>query len=193
MNLIKICVWTCDTTSRSYFGKMNSILGSVVPLAMFFLQIVEVVSKWGHSIWIGEEPNLLAWIYYGNGRGHGHNSWDDIVLFLLQWHISPRKTSASNHASQNNCPSLAHHCFVEAKSNHPGLWVKGPAPGGGPELRIQWSLICKHHCSCSCWRRDKSKHLVSHLSPSFPNGKAVRPNLNVLSEGELSKNTRGSS
>ena len=35
MNLIKICVWTCDTTSRSYFNKMNSTLGSVVPLAMF--------------------------------------------------------------------------------------------------------------------------------------------------------------
>ena len=26
--------WTCDMTSRSYFGKMNSTLGSVVPLAM---------------------------------------------------------------------------------------------------------------------------------------------------------------
>ena len=25
----------CDMISRSYFGKMNSILGSVVPLAMF--------------------------------------------------------------------------------------------------------------------------------------------------------------
>ena len=35
MNLIKICVWTCDMTSRSYFDKMNSTLGSVVPLAMF--------------------------------------------------------------------------------------------------------------------------------------------------------------
>ena len=30
-----ICVWTCDMTSRSYFGKINSTLGSVVPLAMF--------------------------------------------------------------------------------------------------------------------------------------------------------------
>ena len=37
MNLIKICFWTCNMTSRSYFGKMNSTLGSVVPLAMFFL------------------------------------------------------------------------------------------------------------------------------------------------------------
>ena len=38
-NLIKICVWTCDITSRSYFGKMNSTLGSVVPLAMFLNNI----------------------------------------------------------------------------------------------------------------------------------------------------------
>ena len=36
-NLLKICVWTCDMTSRSYFGKQNSTLGSVVPLAMFLL------------------------------------------------------------------------------------------------------------------------------------------------------------
>ena len=35
-NLIKICVWIRDITSRSYFGKMNSILGSVVPLAIIF-------------------------------------------------------------------------------------------------------------------------------------------------------------
>ena len=33
--MIKIYVWTFDMTSRSYFGKMNSTLGSVVPLAMF--------------------------------------------------------------------------------------------------------------------------------------------------------------
>ena len=34
-NVIKICVWPCDMTSRSYFGKMNSTLWSVVALAMF--------------------------------------------------------------------------------------------------------------------------------------------------------------
>ena len=38
--LIKICVWTCDMTSRSYFGEMNSSLGSVVPLAMFMKSAV---------------------------------------------------------------------------------------------------------------------------------------------------------
>ena len=37
-DVIKICVWTSDMTSRSYFGKMNSTLGSVVPLAMFWYE-----------------------------------------------------------------------------------------------------------------------------------------------------------
>ena len=39
-----IYVWTCDMTSRSYFGKMNSTLGSVVPLAMFF--VTRPVDEW---------------------------------------------------------------------------------------------------------------------------------------------------
>ena len=30
---------TCDMTSTNYFGKMNSTLGSVVPLAMFLILI----------------------------------------------------------------------------------------------------------------------------------------------------------
>ena len=34
-NLIKICARACDKTLRSYLGKQNSTLGSVVPLAMF--------------------------------------------------------------------------------------------------------------------------------------------------------------
>ena len=34
--LIKICVRICDMTSRNYFGKQNSTLGSVVPLAILF-------------------------------------------------------------------------------------------------------------------------------------------------------------
>ena len=38
-NLSKLCVRTHDMTSRSYFGKMNSILGSVVPLAMFYIYV----------------------------------------------------------------------------------------------------------------------------------------------------------
>ena len=51
--MIKICVWTCDMTARSYFGKMNSTLGSVVPLAMFVTNSHKIVSNtfnWYSSI-----------------------------------------------------------------------------------------------------------------------------------------------
>ena len=49
-NLSRICVRALDMTSRSYFGKMNSTLGSVVPLAMFF--IYAVVKCSGQAIFI---------------------------------------------------------------------------------------------------------------------------------------------
>ena len=45
--MIKICVWTCDMTSRSYFGKMFSTLGSVVPLAMFCYKTLTVFLQAG--------------------------------------------------------------------------------------------------------------------------------------------------
>ena len=45
-NLIKICVWIRDMTSRCYFGYMNSILGSVVPLAMFLKLYCQVHRGW---------------------------------------------------------------------------------------------------------------------------------------------------
>ena len=35
MKFINLCVRTCDMTWTSYIGKLNSILGTVVPLAMF--------------------------------------------------------------------------------------------------------------------------------------------------------------
>ena len=34
-NMIKFCVWPCDMTKIGYFGKQNSTLGSVGPLAVF--------------------------------------------------------------------------------------------------------------------------------------------------------------
>ena len=46
--MIKIYVWTSDMTSRSYFGKMNSTLGSVVPLAMFRFLLVKFVTFIGY-------------------------------------------------------------------------------------------------------------------------------------------------
>ena len=50
-NLLKICVWTCDMTSRSYFGKMNSTLGSVVPLAIFGFSIPLHSPQAGWRLW----------------------------------------------------------------------------------------------------------------------------------------------
>ena len=45
MNLIKIYVWTSDMTSSSYFDKMNSTLGSVVPLAMFLKYYLDLLRE----------------------------------------------------------------------------------------------------------------------------------------------------
>ena len=42
-DLIKICVRTC------FFGKQNSTLGSVVPLAMFYILAIRVAEKIGSS------------------------------------------------------------------------------------------------------------------------------------------------
>ena len=39
-NLSKICERTVDMTSISYFGKLNSSLASVVPLAMFLIGLL---------------------------------------------------------------------------------------------------------------------------------------------------------
>ena len=57
-NLIKICVWIRDITSRSYYGKMNSILGSVVPLAMFFYKGLTLVQALGSR---GDRSLLIDW------------------------------------------------------------------------------------------------------------------------------------
>ena len=54
--MIKICVWTCNMTSRSYFGKMNSTLGSVVPLAMFRTVTRNAVNK---SVWRKKDCSWL--------------------------------------------------------------------------------------------------------------------------------------
>ena len=53
-NLSKLCVRTHDMTSRIYFGKINSILGSVVPLAMFlYLAPVPGPTGTGKAGWTG--------------------------------------------------------------------------------------------------------------------------------------------
>ena len=44
-NLIKICLRACDMIKRSYFGNQSSTLGSVVPLALFYIYILLVLSS----------------------------------------------------------------------------------------------------------------------------------------------------
>ena len=41
--LIKICLRICDMSLRSYFGKQNSTLGSVVPLAMLLYNMYHLI------------------------------------------------------------------------------------------------------------------------------------------------------
>ena len=51
-------------TSRSYFGKMNSTLGSVVPLTMFFV-FFEKKMHYFTSIWITGEVDLNVFAFKG--------------------------------------------------------------------------------------------------------------------------------
>ena len=96
-NLIKICVWNCDTTSRSYFGKMKSTLGSVVPLAMLYIGNTVV----NHSLRIARWCKWLILVtkhIYQNGRRaswvvrlsdkkrkHQNHNWHQSIIcrFLL--------------------------------------------------------------------------------------------------------------
>ena len=61
-NLLKICVWTCDMTKTSYFGKLNSTLRSVVPLAMFTDIISAFNQIQGKEVW----SYKITFSYYKN-------------------------------------------------------------------------------------------------------------------------------
>ena len=61
-NLIKICVRTC------YFGKQNSTLGSVVPLAMF-----SFFGRWRWMIF-AEEKNELIFLLTGFNPEINHST-----------------------------------------------------------------------------------------------------------------------
>ena len=80
-SLTKICVWTCDMTPIGYFGKMNSTLGSVVPLAMFFFKITEQF-KW-------RLININSFVLF---RGSIIESWmfqflsDPCPIIVNLWH-----------------------------------------------------------------------------------------------------------
>ena len=61
--MIKIC----DMTSRSYFGKMNSILGSVVPLAMFTFLLEKPNKIWHNGKFVGLFQ-LVPLIYFQKSK-----------------------------------------------------------------------------------------------------------------------------
>ena len=78
--LIKICVWTCDMTSRSYFGKMNSTFGSVVPLAMFIILIAP------GCLWLGQGFMLMRFPTHDGDEGTGKNFADGSAYSnLVRW------------------------------------------------------------------------------------------------------------
>ena len=75
--LIKICVSSCDITWTRYFGKQNSTLGSVVPLAMFwewdqscnldnfpFVRAMHLLENILRSIWGGTN------VWRGSSKSH---------------------------------------------------------------------------------------------------------------------------
>ena len=47
-------------TSRCYFGKMNSILGSVVPLAMFTVVDVDAEDNVGNSLFLSDPSPIIG-------------------------------------------------------------------------------------------------------------------------------------
>ena len=98
-NLIKICVWTCDMTSSSYFDKMNSTLGSVVPLAMLTHQVlvktaILAQNKEGNTSFVakllGEDYSVTFWLSYlvalvGTGR-------QEIIWFWIETKICKQQS-----------------------------------------------------------------------------------------------------
>ena len=70
---VEVEVWTCDMTSSSYFDKMNSALGSVVPLAMFcqyhapFFRSLYVMSvPLVADQWIANPTDFMPWSEISN-------------------------------------------------------------------------------------------------------------------------------
>ena len=85
--MVKICVWTCvtscDMTSRSYFGKMNSTLGSVVPLAIFhhssqfYVHFTYRTLEVRNRMWNMSLLNILMSLW----------DWNDKHSFSTFWHV----------------------------------------------------------------------------------------------------------
>ena len=118
--MIKIYVWTSDMTSRSYFGKMNSSLGSVVPLAMFFIYFPPGWKRSSSST--GQSPGSE----HQAGDGYSQDCAGEAIilpmlLFAILIHITLQ-------------------CF---KCQYMNIWFsegKRPSPPGGKSLRgeVRW-------------------------------------------------------
>ena len=78
--LIKIC--SCDMTWTSDFGKLNSTLGSVVPLAMFRLQSPLLAFYRDYLFWI--QQSCLVLQYLSNSRKilKEHDASKELIAFV---------------------------------------------------------------------------------------------------------------
>ena len=81
-NLIKICVRTSDITLRIYFGKQNSTLGSIVPLAMFLNKALRSYSV-GELVFSGRLAQMVWCPVPPNGCvGRSRTPFFSALLFL---------------------------------------------------------------------------------------------------------------
>ena len=110
--LMKICVRICDMTSRSYFGKMTSTLGSVVPLAMFkYTEVFQQIRVDNDAIRF-LNALMIFW----------QSSWTEkysIHLSQLKVFVQPSLGDAATHIVAAPCcnpslsPSLCHRAWPE--------------------------------------------------------------------------------
>ena len=95
-NLSKLFVRTHDMTSRSYFGEMNSTLGSVVPLAMFVT----------YNFWSDSKNNMIfqrrctTYLYLGLWKKHNYHVRSCFPSsFSGDWNVRNMKEAFLKHLS----------------------------------------------------------------------------------------------
>ena len=106
-NLVKICVWTCD---------MNSILGSVVPLAMFFYIPCMCLCSSPKSLkgTAGGQRRPLTWAsknvsfpQWWSQKSFSHRRESYLRLQIMQILLDSNKVSFSS-MNKNNSWAMAH-------------------------------------------------------------------------------------
>ena len=114
-------------TSRSYFGKMNSILGSVVPLAMFIYYWNILKTLWmkeSHDLFPPPHPlnaSPLKFTFYPPAQNH----LNDCSLGIIPNPFSPHPASKTWHilglgSSRWYMVSTHGHQFSEMDTFNPG-------------------------------------------------------------------------